>query len=121
MSDSHKRPRRTLKPGIQARQKVGRPATAAQLRQIFIHAAIEQREVDGDLTTKIVYNVHVDPPLQFEPPCTHSQRLAYFDQNHKKVAEVHYYVRPDGTIGASGFLDPKEVLHQGIRYFYDRA
>jgi hypothetical protein len=37
------------------------------------------------------------------------------------VAEVHYYERPDGSIGASGQRDPKEIVHEGILFFGDRS
>ena len=32
------------------------------------------------------------------------------------VATVHYYKRPDGSIGASGKQDPKIVVVGGVRY-----
>src|SRR5438105_5030891 len=56
---------------------------------------------------------HPSPPRMNEPICTLSQLLAYFDGRGKKVAEAHRFVRPDGTIGASGMPDPKYVLHEG--------
>jgi hypothetical protein len=91
-----------------------------RLREIFLEAAIEERASKGELTEKVTYNVHVDPPLPFEPPCTHSRMREYYDQSRVKVAEVHFYQRPDGSIGASGLLDPKEVFHGGCRYFAER-
>jgi hypothetical protein len=29
---------------------------------------------------------------------------------------VHQYLRPDGTLGASGLPDPKLVVHEGVVY-----
>lgn len=118
--------RRILKPGklaqLQAAKLKGaQEVSAFQLRKIFHDAAVEERLANGELTTKLVYNVHVEPPLPFEPPCTHSRRIAYYDTYRVKVAEVHFYQRPDGSIAASGMLDPKEVLHDGVRYFYDQG
>jgi hypothetical protein len=120
MADPPKRIRRPLRPGPEARQNAGRPVDARELRRLFQVEAIEQREANGELTAKVTYSKHVDPPLEFEPLCTHSRRKAFFNLNRKKVAEVHYYERPDGSIGASGSLDPKEIVHQGVLYFLDR-
>lgn len=44
--------------------------------------------------------------------------IAYYEAG-KKVAEAHQYKRTDGSIGASGLPDPKEILHDGIVYYYD--
>ena len=80
-----------------------------------------RRAANGELTTTIVYNNHLGEPRGDIPDCTWSRRNRYVDLSGTKHAEVHYYVLPDGTIGASGLLDPKEVLHNGIRYFCDRS
>ncbi len=42
--------------------------------------------------------------------------VAYFD-GVRKVALVHRYLRPDGTVGASGMPDPKELLDDDVIYF----
>mgnify|MGYP000073566532 CR=1 FL=1 len=55
-------------------------------------------------------------PLESEPVGTRSQMVAYFD-GVRKVALVHRYLRPDGTVGASGMPDPKELLDDGVLYF----
>ena len=34
----------------------------------------------------------------------------------ERVALVHLYRRPDGTLGASGLPDPKIVVHNGVTY-----
>ena len=51
-----------------------------------------------------------------QPPGTRSQLLAYSDSNGQVVARVHRYLRPDGSIGASGKPDPKYLLHEGVIY-----
>lgn len=91
------------------------------MHQMFRREAFEQRAARGELTTKQVYYHHVDPPLEFEPLCTHSVRLAYFNAARERLAEVHYYERPDGSIGASGVLDPKEVVVGGVLHYLDRS
>ncbi len=69
---------------------------------------------------RVEKDAHPSPPLANEPICTQSQLLVYFDKEHKKVAEAHQYLRPDGKIGASGLPDPKAVLHEGILYYLDK-
>lgn len=36
-----------------------------------------------------------------------SQTVEYFTKNGQRVARVHQYLRPDGTIGGKGRPDPK--------------
>ena len=45
--------------------------------------------------------------LPSEPPGTLSQVLEYYDADGQMLVLVHQYLRPDGTIGASGKPDPK--------------
>jgi hypothetical protein len=58
-----------------------------------------------------------DPPPTFEPPGTMTEEIKYFDEKRKQIAEAHCYRRPDGTIGASGMIDPKEVVCDGVLYY----
>lgn len=52
-----------------------------------------------------------------EPPCTHSQKVSYYDQQGAKIATVHQYLRCTGEVGASGRPDPKYLLHEGTVYW----
>ena len=46
-----------------------------------------------------------------EPPGTLSQKVRYVNADGTKVASVHRYLRPDGTIGAKARVpDPKGLL-----------
>ena len=57
------------------------------------------------------------PLLANVPVCTQSQLLHYIElRTGIKVAEVHQYVLPDGTIGASGMPDPKLLVYDGTLY-----
>jgi len=42
--------------------------------------------------------------------------VSYRDASGNEVARVHQYLRPDGTIGASGKPDPKRVFINGTLY-----
>jgi predicted SAM-dependent methyltransferase len=54
--------------------------------------------------------------------CTHSQELTYFDSERVRViARVHQYLRPDGTLAASGMPDPKMVCLGGVEYHLHRG
>lgn len=53
-----------------------------------------------------------------EPPGTLSLTLGYLNHQGRRVFLVHFYLRPNGDLGASGLLDPKVlVADDGIEYF----
>jgi hypothetical protein len=51
-----------------------------------------------------------------EPPGTLSLVVAYPNDALHRVFLVHIYLRPDGTLGASGQPDPKWLLEDGSIY-----
>ncbi len=69
-----------------------------------------------ELTEWIVESKVANPEATGEPPGTRSQMVVYEDAGGRFVAMVHRYLRPDDSIGASGYPDPKAVLHQGVLY-----
>ena len=71
----------------------------------------------GVMTAKVLTDRHPSLPKANEPFCTRSQVLAYFDDKNERVAVVHQYLRPDGTLGASQRPDPKKLLVNGILYY----
>jgi hypothetical protein len=42
---------------------------------------------------------------------------AFFTPDGEEIARTHCYVRRDGTLAASGLLDPKQVMCNGVLYF----
>lgn len=44
------------------------------------------------------------------PKGTRAQIVTYFDRAGRTVAVVHRFVKPDGTLAASGLPDPKLIL-----------
>ena len=76
----------------------------------------------GQLATYIKRNSHLsrDRLPGDEPYCTHSQIVYYYAKDGEKLAIVHQYLRPDGTLGASGIPDPK-YLRLADRILYVRA
>jgi hypothetical protein len=58
-------------------------------------------------------------PRYREPIGTRSQMVEFWatiDGRLMKLALVHRFLRSDGTIGASGQMDPKLVFHEGVVY-----
>lgn len=80
-----------------------------ELRRLFNDGRYYERALAGEL----LMSVESDPPPRAEagqPPGTKSQMVWYFDKSLNRVALVHQYVLPDGSIGASGRPDPKRLL-----------
>src|SRR5215469_11767033 len=93
--------------------------SASLLRNMFNEGMYWEKAKQGILKTKVVRDNHPSPPRAREPVCTRSQYVIYIDENGKKVAGVHQYLRRDGTIGASGRPDPKELLVDGTLYILE--
>jgi hypothetical protein len=83
-----------------------------------IHARFNSSEfasLDG-LTAKILRDAEIKNPKIWQgPQGTRSQTIRYFKGN-QWVVEVHQYLRPDGTLGASGRPDPKRLRMNGFIY-----
>ncbi|RLJ01733.1 MAG: hypothetical protein DRP11_03955 [Candidatus Aenigmatarchaeota archaeon] len=91
--------------------------SAEQLRRLFNELELFAKVQRGELQQQIRKDKHPAPPKADEPFCTRSQIVAYYDSDGNKVALVHQYLRPDGTLGASGLPDPKMVLHGNVIYY----
>jgi len=61
------------------------------------------------LREEVIKERHLDPAKSFEPACTRTQMVSYLVEGCE-VARAHRYLRPDGTLGASGKPDPKLVF-----------
>lgn len=83
---------------------------------MFSEGRFWQRTLLGDLYATVVEDGHPSAPLAGEPFCTRSQLLMYFDETGEEVAQVHQYLREDGSIGASGLPDPQLLLVEGTVY-----
>jgi hypothetical protein len=73
-----------------------------------------ERIRSGEFTARIERSTVARPECG-QPPGTLSQIIHYFDGD-MKVAIVHQFLLPDGTIGASGKPDPK-MVRQGNTIF----
>jgi hypothetical protein len=93
-----------------------RLVTNRQLQDLFNKGGYWEKAERNELKQTVERSHHPAPPPHFLPPCTHSQIVAYRERLGKVVALVHQYLRPDGTLGASGLPDPKFLFHKGVRY-----
>jgi hypothetical protein len=55
-------------------------------------------------------------PNSNQVPGTKSIIEVYYD-GEVSVAAVHFFLQPDGQLGASGKLDPQYLVVDGVRYF----
>ena len=63
----------------------------------------------GELIEGLWKDQHLSQPRN-EPFCTKSQMLIYWTAEREPIALVHQYLRPDGSLGASGQPDPKRIV-----------
>ena len=70
----------------------------------------------GELRQDLLRESHPSPPRASLPLCTRSQIIADVDDQGAKIALVHQYRRPDGTLGAGGRPDPKQLFLNGVLY-----
>ena len=89
------------------------------MRRVFRESGLLETVLWGGLRERIRKDAVPIPPPPGEPRGTRSQYISYFDEAGNEVARVHRYLRPDGSIGASGLPDPKAVLHEGALYYCD--
>jgi hypothetical protein len=86
-----------------------------EMRKLFNEGTYVERLACGELLGTVLEQ-NPAPLRANEPPGTLSQMVSYRDKDDNEVARVHQYLRPDGTIGASGKPDPKRLLHNGTLY-----
>lgn len=66
----------------------------------------------GQLTPQYLRDEPLKEPAKRkypEPDGTRSQVIRYYDSNGQWVVTIHQYLRPDGTLGATGKPDPKRL------------
>ena len=85
--------------------------TEWELRKIFNDGRYHERVLAGELIA-VVSAERPAAPEYNQPAGTTSTTAWYRTLDGHKVAFVHYFVRPDGTIGGSGRPDPKCIYLQ---------
>jgi len=65
---------------------------------------------EGLMQFEMLNDNHLNAPEPFKGPyCTRSQTLRYKNNDGTIAVELHRYLRPDGTFGASGRPEPKRL------------
>ena len=77
-------------------------------------------QVQSGAFTEVLMEDRLAPPASGEPPGTRSQMMSYRDGKDNEIARVHRYLRPDGSLGASGKPDPKRLLKDNVLYRLQR-
>ena len=85
-----------------------------EVRRRFNEGRSWQRAQAGEFTQ--VVDDECNPGSPAEPPGTRSPMVAYLDATGQRIALVHQYLRPDGTLGGSGRPDPKLLVEGGVAY-----
>jgi hypothetical protein len=76
-----------------------------------------ERLQSGEFTELPRRDKHPAPAKANQPFCTRSQMISYLDLAGYRVANVHRYLRPDGTLGGSGLPDPKALQVNDVLYY----
>ena len=89
---------------------------ATVLQRMFNDGDFWGKAKSGQLTVVTLEHRHPALTAANEPFCTYSQMISYRDASDNEIARVHQYLRPDGTLGASGKPDPKRLFVDGTLY-----
>ena len=79
------------------------------LRKIFNDGRYHERVLANELLAVVEREGPAAPGANQEPG-TVSRTVWYFDLQMQRVALVHEYRKPDGSLGGSGRPDPKRIL-----------
>jgi hypothetical protein len=85
----------------------------------YIHRITSQEFTARSVRCKPVEpdNPNIGPRI---PIGSVTQTLQLLDVNDDFVAEFHRYIRPEGTIGASGYNDPKRIVINNVRFHQEQ-
>jgi len=85
--------------------------TEAEIQRAFNKGEFWEQAKSGVLKVGLFHpERHANPVRTGQPYCTRSQMLVYSTQDGTPIALVHQYLRPNGTLGASGKPDPKKLV-----------
>ena len=87
-----------------------------EMQKMFNEGGYWEKAKSGEFTMVTLEHRHPALTAANEPHCTYSQMISYRDASGNEAARVHQYLRPDGTVGASGKPDPKRLYSDGCLY-----
>ncbi len=80
-----------------------------EIRRLFNKSGLFERAEQGELKSVLMVDRLVQPEARL-PEGTRSQMIWYLGHGGQKLALVHQYLLPDGTIGGSGRPDTKRMI-----------
>lgn len=84
------------------------------LRQRFARGDYLTRAANGEFGCCLADETR--PRSDDEPAGARSLMVSYVNDAMVRIFMVHLYLRPDGTLGASGKPDPKWLFEDGVVY-----
>jgi hypothetical protein len=88
--------------------------SVAKLQELFNAADFDKLIAAGQVYIDVLKS-HDAPAKANQPAGTLSQMIAYRERKSgDQLASAHRYLRPDGTLGASGKPDPKSLMVNGV-------
>ena|SRR6516164_725227 len=118
MANAPRRNRRIPRPGLYANQRLVL-CTPEELRNLFREARILQRERQGQLTKTVEKRGEFNVQLDGEPESVRTVITVFRTLQNSEVARTHHYERRDGSIAASGELDPKRLMWNGALHYVE--
>lgn len=79
-----------------------------ELRELFGTLELLERRARNELLA-VTQSERPAAESSGQPPGTMSRTEWWYTTDLNKVALVHFFVHPDGTIGGSGLPDPKRI------------
>jgi hypothetical protein len=90
--------------------KTVRRVTKDEILRAFNKGEFWEQAKSRVLKVRLFKERHADPVRTGQPYCTRTQMLVYSTQDGDPIALVHQYLRPNGTVGASGKPSPKKLV-----------
>lgn len=95
--------------------------SAQILRDLFNSRDYTKLAATGQLRINIKRENHLlTPEAKNLPHCTLGQFIEYLDADGRWHAQAYQYLKPDGSLGASGKPDPKRIRSEGKILVLDR-
>jgi hypothetical protein len=94
--------------------------TSEQMCKRFNDGSYWAKVLKGEWTAHVLES-NISHLLTSETVEITSVMLSYHDENGDERARVHQFMRPDGTLAASGKPDPKRLLENGILYRLEKG
>jgi hypothetical protein len=89
-----------------------------QVRKAFNYLRLYERAAQGEFLIDIIQDKLITQDAPDKKAGDRRQKIAYIDQTGNRIALVVQLVKPDGTLGWSGYADPKTILLGGIVFAY---